>query len=65
MPTLNLVTELTIDDLLNAVSQLDEEELAEEVEVKELDNYIAQIDQALEKTADDLLTRRRLYALYG
>ncbi len=29
MPTLNLVTELTVDDLLDVVSRLDEAELAE------------------------------------
>lgn len=105
MPTLNLVAELTIDDLLAVVSNLNEVELAEfeirfeelwlsrpapvdeeaahlafkqrlspphqarlralleknregdmtEIETEELDEYIAKIDQALEKTADDLL----------
>ena len=109
MPTLNLVTELTMDDLLAAVSQLDEAELVEfeirfeqlwlarsgvgdeeaaqiaaarrlspqqqarlralleknrekgitAAEAEELDTYIAEIDQALEKTADDLLKLAR------
>jgi len=103
MPTLSL--ELTIDDLLYAVSQLDETELTEfqirfeqlwlsripvndkeaaqiaaarrlsvdqqarlhslleknreasltEAETAELDNYLKELDQALEKTADELL----------
>lgn len=105
MPTLNLVTELTVDDLLTVVAKLDDAELAEfeirfeqlwlsrsEIldpeaaqiaaahrlssrqqvrlrdlleknreedlaanEETELDNYIAKIDHALEKTADELL----------
>ncbi len=105
MPTLNLVTELTVDDLLEVVSRLDEAELAEfeirfeqlwlsqpavvdkeaaniaatrrlaprqqaqlrllleknreenvtNTEAKEMDKYIAEIDRALEETADDLL----------
>ncbi len=105
MPTFNLVAELTVDDLLDVVSKLDEAELAEfetrfeqlwlsrpavvdeeaahiaearrlaprqqarlralleknreeditETETKEMDKYIAEIDQRLEETADDLL----------
>lgn len=105
MPTLNLVTELTVDDLLAVVAKLDDDELAEfemlfeqlwltragvldreaaqiaaahrfsprqqvrlrtlleknreEVlgvdEENELDSYIAEIDEALETTADNLL----------
>ena len=105
MPTLNLVTELTVDDLLAVVAKLDDDELAEfeirfeqlwisrseavdreavEIAVAhrlsphqqvhlrslleknreeglatneevELDSYIAEIDRALETTADELL----------
>jgi hypothetical protein len=105
MPTLNLVTELTVDDLLDVVARLDEAELAEfeirfeqlwlsqpavadkeaayiaatrrlgprqqarlrvlleknreegvtDTEAKEMDEYIAEIDRALEETVDDLL----------
>ncbi|NJN96423.1 MAG: hypothetical protein HC875_21100 [Anaerolineales bacterium] len=105
MPTLNLVTELTVDDLLAVVAKLDDDELAEfemlfeqlwltragvldreaaqiaaanrfsprqqvrlrtlleknreeglaANEINELDSYIAEIDEALETTADNLL----------
>ena len=105
MPTINVVAELTVDDLVNAVAKLDELDLAEfevrfeqlwlthkppadeeaaqiaakrrltprrqaclrtlleknreegltEAETQELDTFMAEMDKALEETADEFL----------
>jgi hypothetical protein len=115
MPTVNLTAELSLEDLLLVVSNLDDDELAEfeiqfeqlwlsrfvpvdqdaarvaadqrlspqqqirlralleknreagltDTEEKELDNFIANIDQSLSKTADELLNlaeQRKTYS---
>jgi hypothetical protein len=57
MPTLNLVTELTMDDLLAAVSQLDEAELVEfEIRFEQL--WLARSGVGDEEAAQIAVARR-------